>query len=74
MTLEQQFITIDDLLSEEAVDPFTNNATDPFDGSASSVSKEQLCIPLGACDRRNSMGIRESSHLRKTFCWFESFE
>jgi hypothetical protein len=28
---------------------------DPFDGSASSVSKEQLCIPLGAHDTRNSM-------------------
>jgi hypothetical protein len=38
MTLEQQFITVDDLLTEEAVDLFTYNATDPFDGSASSVS------------------------------------
>jgi hypothetical protein len=28
MTLEQQFITIDYLLTEEAVDPFTDNATD----------------------------------------------
>jgi hypothetical protein len=28
MTLEQQFITIDDLLTEEAVDPFTDNAMD----------------------------------------------
>jgi hypothetical protein len=55
MTLEQQFITIDDLLTEEALDLFTDNATDPFDGSASSVSKEQLCIPLGAHDTRNSM-------------------
>jgi hypothetical protein len=55
VTLEQQFITIDDLLTEEAVDPFTDNAMDPFDGSASSVSKEQLCTPLGACDTRNSM-------------------
>jgi hypothetical protein len=55
VTLEQQFITIDDLLTEEAVDLFTDNATDPFDGSASSVSKEQLCIPLGARDTRNSM-------------------
>jgi hypothetical protein len=55
MTLEQQFITIDDLLTEEAIDPFTDNAMDPFDGSASSVSKEQLCIPLGAHDTRNSM-------------------
>jgi hypothetical protein len=55
ITLEQQFITIDDLLTEEAVDPFMDNATDPFDGSASSVSKEQLCIPLGARDTRNSM-------------------
>jgi hypothetical protein len=27
VTLEQQFITIDDLLTEEAVDPFTDNAT-----------------------------------------------
>jgi hypothetical protein len=54
MTLEQQFITIDVLLNEEAVDPFTDNATDPFNGSASSVSKEQLCIPLGARDTRNS--------------------
>jgi hypothetical protein len=28
---------------------------DPFDGSSSCVSKEQLCIPLGARDTRNSM-------------------
>jgi hypothetical protein len=98
VTLEQQFITIDDLLTEEPVDPFTDNATakdvitaspsscpavpigilmelspalrncindgdgnsnakreDPFDGSSSCVSKEQLCIPLGARDTRNSM-------------------
>jgi hypothetical protein len=55
VTLEQQFITIDDLLTEEAINPFTDNATDPFDGSASSVSKEQLCIPLSARDTRNSM-------------------
>ena len=27
VTLEQQFITIDDLLTEEAIDPFTDNAT-----------------------------------------------
>jgi hypothetical protein len=45
MTLEQQFITIDDLLTEEAANLFTDNATDLFDGSASSVSKGQLCIP-----------------------------
>jgi hypothetical protein len=31
VTLEQQFITIDDLLTEEAINPFTDNATDPFD-------------------------------------------
>jgi hypothetical protein len=55
MTLEQQFITVDDLLTEEAIDPFTDNATDPLDGSASSVSKEQLCIPLSVHDTRNSM-------------------
>jgi hypothetical protein len=55
VTLEQQFITIDDMLTEEAIDPFTDNATDPFDGSASSVSKGQLCIPLGVRDTRNSM-------------------
>jgi hypothetical protein len=34
VTLEEQFITIDDLLTEEAVDLFTDNATDLFDGSA----------------------------------------
>jgi hypothetical protein len=55
VTLEQQFITIDDLLTEEAVDPFMDNATVRFDGSASSVSEGQLCIPLGVCDTRNSM-------------------
>jgi hypothetical protein len=55
MTLEQQFITIDHLLTEEALNPFTDNATDLFDGSASSVSEGQLCIPLGVRDTRNSM-------------------
>jgi hypothetical protein len=44
VTLEQQCITIDDLLTEEAIDPFTDNAMDPFDGSASSVSEGQLAM------------------------------
>jgi hypothetical protein len=46
VTLEQQFITIDDLLTEEAVDMFMDNAMDPFNQSASSARDTRNSMPF----------------------------
>jgi hypothetical protein len=69
-TLEQQFITIDDLLDEENVDPFMDDEIElVMTVSIGETSKSHMSIVPGVCHLVSVKNFDALYLLDKCLCW-----